>query len=72
MKEKALNPKHEIRNPKQIQMTEKKHQNVPNNPDSDLSFWDFLGVLIYLAAVCFGFRASDFEFASLCSIDIKR
>ena len=35
---KIINPKHEIRNSKQFQMTRKKHQNVPNNPDPDLSF----------------------------------
>jgi hypothetical protein len=57
--------KSEFRNSKQIQMTRKKHQNVPNNPDSDSSLWNFLGFLIYLAAVCFGFRASNFGFALL-------
>jgi hypothetical protein len=53
--------KHEIRNSKQIQMTRKKRQNVPNNPDwirrfgISLSF-DLFGLL------CFGFQASDFGF----------
>ena len=41
---------------------QKKHQNVPNNLDSDSLFWNFLGFLIYLAAVCFGFRYSYFGF----------
>jgi hypothetical protein len=38
-----------------------KHE-ILNGPVSDSSFWNFLGFLIYLAAVCFGFRASNFEF----------
>jgi hypothetical protein len=44
--------------------------NIPNNAVSNSSFWNFLGFLIYLAAVCFGsfdiaqdrFWYSDFEF----------
>jgi hypothetical protein len=62
-----------MRNSKQFQMTRKKHQNVPNNPDSASSFWNFLEFLIYLATICFGsfdmaqdrFRASNFEFTLL-------
>jgi len=38
----------------------KKH-NVSNNADSDFRF-GFAWVLTYLAAVCFGFGASNFEF----------
>jgi len=41
-------------------MTRKKHQNVPNNPDSDSSFWNFLFDLF--GCGCFGFRASNFGF----------
>jgi hypothetical protein len=40
-----------------------KKLNVPNNPDSDSSFWIFR-ILAYFGRVCFGFRASDFEFIS--------
>jgi hypothetical protein len=60
----AKNKKFEARNPKfeTNSNDQKKPQNVPNNPVSDSSFWNFLGFLIYLAAVCFGFRASNFEF----------
>jgi hypothetical protein len=63
--------KSEFRSSKQIQMTRKKHQNVPNNPDSDSSFWNFLDFLIYLAAICFGFRASNLEFTLLGSFRIS-
>jgi hypothetical protein len=44
-----------------------KKLNVPNNPDSDSSFWIFRS-LDYFGRVCFGprgfFRASDFGFIS--------
>jgi len=40
-----------------------KKLNVPNNPDSDSSFWIFRN-LDYFVRVCFGFRASDFGFIS--------
>jgi len=54
--------KSEARNSKQIQMT-KKH-NVPNNADSESSFWNCSGFELF-AAVCFEFRYSDFGFVSL-------
>jgi len=50
------NSKLEIRNSKQIQMI-KKHK-IPNKLVTDFDFW----ISDLSAAVCFGFRASDFGF----------
>ena len=56
------NPKHEFRNPKQIQNDERQNtDNVPNNADSDSKFWIFR-VWNLFDCVCFEFRYSDFEF----------
>jgi len=72
------NPKHEFRNPKQFQMTElgstksetrnpkqirmfKKRQNS-KQLQFGFGVLDFLRFGVYLAAVCFEFRASDFGF----------
>jgi hypothetical protein len=67
----AKNPKHEIRNPKQIRNPKSEIQNTkPNNPKFKIQnpkgvaakspFSDFL--FLILSRICFGFRDSDFEF----------
>jgi hypothetical protein len=55
----AENRKFEARNSKQIQML--KTQKIPNQV-LRIRVLDFLGFWVYLAAVCFGFGASDFGF----------
>jgi len=57
------NSKHEIRNPKQIQMFKK----TQNSKQLQYGFGvlKFLRFWVYLTAVCLGFRASNFGFCSL-------
>jgi len=55
--------KHEIRNSKQFLNDETQNEfNLPNRSDQNRRF-EFSEFRIYLAAVCFGFSASDFGFS---------
>jgi len=57
------NSKHEIRNSKQFLNDERQNEfNVPNRRDRSRRF-EFSAFRIYLAAICFGFSASDFGFS---------
>jgi hypothetical protein len=55
------NSKHEIRNSKQFLNDERQNEfNVPNRSDQNRRF-EFSEFRTYLAAICFGFSASDFD-----------
>ena len=63
----VVNPKHEIRNPKQIPKT--KPQKIPN-PDGDAMRQGAQGRLefgIFFFGICFGFRISCFGFVTIPS-----
>jgi hypothetical protein len=61
----AESTKFEIRNPKQIQMTKK--QKIPNNPDSDSSFWIFPILDLFWPRFVSNFDIRISDFLSLAS-----